>query len=42
MPAGSSAITDLIALWPVGAAAALAFAAVRVLTAPARAARRLM
>jgi hypothetical protein len=41
MPADSSVVTDLIALWPVVAAVGLAVDAIRVLTAPARLARRL-
>jgi hypothetical protein len=41
MTPDSSGITDLIALWPVVAAAALAIAAIRVLTVPARVVRRM-
>ena len=41
MPADSGTVVDLIALWPLGAAVALAVATAVVLTAPMRAARRI-
>ena len=41
MPSDSGTFVDVVALWPLGAAVALAVATVVVLTAPMRAARRI-
>jgi hypothetical protein len=41
MPSDSGTFVDVVALWPLGAAVALAVATVVVLTAPIRAARRI-
>jgi cytosine/uracil/thiamine/allantoin permease len=40
MPSDSNALIDLVALWPIAAAAFLAVTSVRVLTLPMRVARR--